>query len=134
MNDAHVGRSCTDINGRLTACCFRRSNARIFKGLPSHFEHHALLRVKRLGFLGTHAEKGGVKLLDVAYNACTDGTGAPNILAAGQHIPQTFKRAYAARETATNANNRKTLFVNHSHSLLHIDTCSQAFHPALKDC
>ena len=156
MNDAHVGRSCTDINGRLTACCFRRSNARIFKGLPSHFEHHALLRVKRLGFLGTHAEKGGVKLLDVAYNACTHGTGAPgglairmpvpcqikalarhgchNILAAGQHIPQTFKRGYAARETATNANNRKTLFVNHSHSLLHIDTCSQAFHPALKDC
>lgn len=155
MNDAHVGRSCADINGRLTACGFRGSNARIFKGLPGHFEHHALLRIKRLGLLRAHAEKGGVKLLDVADNTGTDGTGSAvclairmpvpgkikalaghgrhNIHTAGQHIPQTFKRGYAARETAADANNRKTLFVNHTYSFQHFRIHTQATQPRHHD-
>ena len=69
MDHAHVGRRRADIDRRIAPRHARRPDAGVFKRLPGHLQHHALLRIERLGFLRTHREEGRVELLHVADDA-----------------------------------------------------------------
>ena len=80
MNHPHVGGSRANINGRIGACDTRRLDAGVFKRFPSHFEHHALLRIERLSLFRTHAEKRRIERLDVADDACCRRAGSARSL------------------------------------------------------
>ena len=86
MDHPHVGGGRPHVNGRAASAHGGRRNPGILKGLPSHFQDHALLGVERLGFLRAHPEEGRIKLPEIAHDAGAHRTGAARRLAGGMPI------------------------------------------------